>query len=124
MRFLEKITKKSKALIINFPNNPTGAVMNQADLAAIADIVTDHDLVLISDEVYSELTYEGGHISTATIGDLPGEDDYFERVLQGICNDRVACRVSLRSKRPLRCGTENSPVRDALRPGHGTDRCT
>ena len=44
--------------------------MNQADLAAIADIVTDHDLVLISDEVYSELTYDGGHISTATIGDL------------------------------------------------------
>ncbi|MEN6442199.1 MAG: aminotransferase class I/II-fold pyridoxal phosphate-dependent enzyme [Methanoregula sp.] len=67
---LEKITKKSKALIINFPNNPTGAVMNRADLAAIADIVTDHDLVLISDEVYSELTYEGGHVSTATIGDL------------------------------------------------------
>ncbi len=67
---LEKITNNSKALIINFPNNPTGAVMNQADLAAIADIVTDHDLVLISDEVYSELTYDGGHISTATIGDL------------------------------------------------------
>ncbi len=67
---LEKITRKSKALIINFPNNPTGAVMNRADLAAIADIVTDHDLVLISDEVYSELTYDGGHISTATIGDL------------------------------------------------------
>lgn len=67
---LEKVTPKTKALMINFPNNPTGAVMNRADLKAVADIVTDHDLLLISDEVYSELTYEGNHVATATIGDL------------------------------------------------------
>jgi aminotransferase len=67
---LEKITPKTKALMINFPNNPTGAVMKQEDLKAIADIVTDNDLLLISDEVYSELTYEGTHVSTATVGDL------------------------------------------------------
>jgi len=67
---LEKCTPKTKALMINFPNNPTGAVMTQGDLEAIADIVTDHDLLLISDEVYSELTYEGSHVSTATIDDL------------------------------------------------------
>lgn len=66
----EKITKKSKALIINFPNNPTGAVMRKEDIRAIADIVIDNDLVLISDEVYSELTYEESHVSPATIGDL------------------------------------------------------
>jgi aminotransferase len=66
----EKITPKTKALMINFPNNPTGAVMNRADLKAIADIVIDHDLLLISDEVYSELTYEGSHVATATVGDL------------------------------------------------------
>lgn len=66
----EKITKKSKALIINFPNNPTGAVMRKEDIRAIADIVIDNDLVLISDEVYSELTYEESHISPATVGDL------------------------------------------------------
>jgi aminotransferase len=67
---LEKVTPKTKALMINFPNNPTGAVMNRADLKAIADIVTDNDLLLISDEVYSELTYEGTHVATATVGDL------------------------------------------------------
>jgi len=67
---LEKCTPKTKALMINFPNNPTGAVMTQGDLEAIADIVTDHDLLVISDEVYSELTYEGSHVSTATIDDL------------------------------------------------------
>ncbi len=66
----EKITRKSKALMINFPNNPTGAVMRREDLEPIADLVIDHDLTLISDEVYSELTYEGQHTATATVGDL------------------------------------------------------
>ena len=49
---MEKISKKSKVLILNFPNNPTGAVMRRDDLKAIADIVIDHDLLVISDEVY------------------------------------------------------------------------
>lgn len=69
-RLMEKISGKSKALIINFPNNPTGAVMRSEDLKAIADIVCDHDLILISDEVYAELTYEGRHVASATVGDL------------------------------------------------------
>jgi aminotransferase len=66
----EKITKKSKALILNFPNNPTGAVMRREDLGPIADLVIDNDLLLISDEVYAELTYEGEHVATATVKDL------------------------------------------------------
>jgi aminotransferase len=66
----EKITKKSKALILNFPNNPTGAVMRRDDLGPIADLVIDNDLLLISDEVYAELTYEGEHVATATVKDL------------------------------------------------------
>ncbi|HII98399.1 MAG TPA: aminotransferase class I/II-fold pyridoxal phosphate-dependent enzyme [Methanoregula sp.] len=66
----EKITKKSKALIISFPNNPTGAVMTENDLKAVADLVIDHDLLLISDEVYSELSYEKRHCSAATVSDL------------------------------------------------------
>jgi len=69
-RLMERVTGKSKALIINFPNNPTGAVMRREDLQAVADIVCDHDLVLISDEVYAELTYEGIHVASATVGDL------------------------------------------------------
>jgi len=66
----EQITPKTKALVMNFPNNPTGGVMTKSDLKAIADIVIDHDLVLISDEVYAELTYEGSHCVAATVGDL------------------------------------------------------
>ncbi len=66
----EKITAKTKALIINFPNNPTGGIMSESDLKAIADIVIDHDLVLISDEVYAEMTYEAHHCAAATVSDL------------------------------------------------------
>ncbi len=67
---MESITPKSKVLVMNFPNNPTGAVMGKDDLKAIADIVTDHDLLIISDEIYSELTYEGKHTATASVDDL------------------------------------------------------
>ncbi|MEI8330629.1 MAG: aminotransferase class I/II-fold pyridoxal phosphate-dependent enzyme [Methanomicrobiales archaeon] len=67
---IESITPKTKALIINFPNNPTGAVMNAGDLKAIADIAIDKDILLISDEVYAELTYDSTHVAAATISDL------------------------------------------------------
>ena len=56
--------------MINFPNNPTGAVMNREDLEAIADIIIDKDILLISDEVYAELTYDGSHVAAATVSDL------------------------------------------------------
>ena len=67
---MERITKKSKVLIMNFPNNPTGGIMTKDDLKAIADVVIDHDLLIISDEVYSELTYDGHHTATASIEGL------------------------------------------------------
>ncbi|MGA2917725.1 aminotransferase class I/II-fold pyridoxal phosphate-dependent enzyme [Methanoregula sp.] len=66
----EQITSKSKALIINFPNNPTGGVMTESDLKAVADLIIDHDLLLISDEVYAELTYETHHCAAATVSAL------------------------------------------------------
>jgi len=67
---MERITPKSKALIINFPNNPTGGVMSHDDYRAIADVVVDHDLVVISDEIYTELTYEGDMASAASVPEL------------------------------------------------------
>jgi len=69
-RLMEAVSGKTKAVIINFPNNPTGAVMRRDDLRAVADIVIDHDLLLLSDEVYSELTYSGTHASAAAIEGL------------------------------------------------------
>lgn len=63
------ITPKSKILILTFPNNPTGAIMDKEDLEAIAKVVKKHDLLVISDEIYGELTYSGRHCSIAS---LPG----------------------------------------------------
>ena len=62
------ITDKTKILIINYPNNPTGAIMTKSDLEKIAKVIIKHDLLVISDEIYSELTYTGNHYS---IGALP-----------------------------------------------------
>ena len=67
---MERITPKSKALLINFPNNPTGGVMSHDDYRAIADVVVDHDLVVISDEIYTELTYDGDMASAASVPEL------------------------------------------------------
>ena len=63
------ITPKSKLLVLPFPNNPTGAVMERKDLEAIAEVVKKHDLFVLSDEIYSELTYLDEHVSIAS---LPG----------------------------------------------------
>ncbi|MDD3933469.1 aminotransferase class I/II-fold pyridoxal phosphate-dependent enzyme [Methanoculleus sp. UBA303] len=67
---MERITPRTKALIANFPNNPTGGVMQEADWRAVADVLVDHDLLLISDEVYAELTYDGDHFAPATIPEI------------------------------------------------------
>lgn len=72
---MEHITPKTKVLMMNFPNNPTGGVMDKDDLKAISDIIIDHDLLVISDEVYSELSYDLKHTATASI------DGLFERTI-------------------------------------------
>ena len=63
------ITPKTKLLVLPYPNNPTGAVMEKSDLEAIAEIIRKHDLYVLSDEIYSELTYTDNHVSIAS---LPG----------------------------------------------------
>ncbi|MBO4911884.1 MAG: aminotransferase class I/II-fold pyridoxal phosphate-dependent enzyme [Butyrivibrio sp.] len=66
---LEKVTDKTKILVLPFPNNPTGAVMEKEDLEKIAEVVREKDLYIISDEIYGELTYKGKHVSIVS---LPG----------------------------------------------------
>lgn len=64
----DKITPKTKALILPFPNNPTGAIMEQEDLEKLAEFLRDKDILVISDEIYSELTYgDKQHVSIAAI---------------------------------------------------------
>jgi len=63
------ITPRSKVLMLNFPTNPTGGTMTRTDLLKIAEVVLRHNLLVITDEIYSELTFEGQHVSIAS---LPG----------------------------------------------------
>ena len=65
----ERVTERTKLLVMPFPNNPTGSVMTREDLEPIARFVLDHDLYVVSDEIYSELTYGEPHVSIAS---LPG----------------------------------------------------
>ncbi len=66
---LEKITPKTKMLVLSYPNNPTGAIMPLEDLKEIAKVVKEHNIIVLSDEIYAELTYQGKHHSIAS---LPG----------------------------------------------------
>lgn len=61
------ITDKTKLLVLPFPNNPTGAIMEKEDLEAIAEVIMEKDIYVLSDEIYSELSYKGEHVSIASI---------------------------------------------------------
>ncbi len=63
------VTDKTKIVVLPFPNNPTGAIMTAQELQAVADIIKEKDLFVLSDEIYSELSYHGRHVSVAS---LPG----------------------------------------------------
>ena len=63
------ITPKTKVLLLSYPNTPTGAIMEKEDLEALTDLIISHDILVISDEIYSELTYKSRHVSIAS---LPG----------------------------------------------------
>ena len=65
----EAITDRTKILVLPFPNNPTGAIMERKDLEAIAEVILKHDIYVMSDEIYSELSYKGKHVS---IAEFPG----------------------------------------------------
>lgn len=65
----DAITEKTKLLVLPFPNNPTGAIMTREDLEAIAEVCIEKDIIVLSDEIYSELTYGTKHVSVAS---LPG----------------------------------------------------
>ncbi|MEE9275392.1 MAG: pyridoxal phosphate-dependent aminotransferase [bacterium] len=64
-----RVTERTRLLVLNYPHNPTGGVLTRADLEAIAEIAIENDLVVLSDEVYAHMLYEGEHVS---IGTLPG----------------------------------------------------
>ena len=66
-RLRAAITPRTKALVLPYPNNPTGAIMNRQELEAIADVLRDTNIIVLSDEIYCMLTYQGEHVSFAQI---------------------------------------------------------
>ncbi len=71
-KLLSVLTDRTKVVVLPFPNNPTGATMTAEELQIIADIIKERDLFVLSDEIYSELSYQGDHVSIAS---LPGMRD-------------------------------------------------
>ncbi|WNF36331.1 aminotransferase [Bacillaceae bacterium IKA-2] len=69
-QLINAITPKTKAIMLSFPNNPTGSTMTSEELLEIAKIVEEHDLIVLSDEIYAEMTYDGKHASIANIKDM------------------------------------------------------
>lgn len=66
----EKLTDRTKLLVLPFPNNPTGAIMRKEDLEAVADVLRGTNVLVLSDEIYAELTYSGEHVSIASLPDM------------------------------------------------------
>jgi aminotransferase len=66
-RLEEKVTPATKVLLLNYPNNPTGAALSMPEVEAVADFAVAHDLIVISDEIYDELTYDRDHFSTISV---------------------------------------------------------
>ena len=94
---LEKaVTDKTKILIMPFPNNPTGAIMTKEELQPIVDFVIEHDLFVISDEIYSELTYSGNH--------------RYKRIFKIICDDWLETRLCLRTPSNTQADIKDTPV--------------
>ena len=87
------ITPKTKLLVLPFPNNPTGAVMERKDLEEIAEVIKEHDIFVLSDEIYAELTYCGEHVSIASLPGMKERTVSDQRIFQSICNDRMATWV-------------------------------
>ena len=104
---LEKaITPKTKVLVLPYPNNPTGAIMTRSDLEKISEVIIKNNIMVLSDEIYAELTYGRRHVSNAEIKGM------YERVLEGVCNDGLAPWLCMRKQHFNQGDDKGSPVRN------------
>lgn len=80
-------------LVLPFPNNPTGAIMTGEELEAIAQVIRGTDIMVLSDEIYAELTYGRKHVSIASLDGMRERTIVVSRVFKGVRNDRMAARI-------------------------------
>ncbi len=96
-RLAAAITPRTRALLLNTPHNPTGRVFDEKEMQAIEDLVVAHDLVLITDEIYEHIVYDGsGASATGTAFGPAGPDDHGGGDEQDVCHYRLATRFCLR----------------------------
>ncbi len=92
------ITDRTRAVVLPFPNNPTGAVMTKEDLEGIADVLRGTDIMVLSDEIYAELTYgDKRHVSIAEIDGMYEKNCCCQRFFKSVCYDRLAAWIRGRS---------------------------
>ena len=84
------ITDRTKLIILNSPQNPTGGVMPRKDIEQVAKIIGDRNILVLSDEIYSRLLFEGEHFSIATLPGMKRAHDYSRWLLQDLRDDRLA----------------------------------
>ena len=119
-RVREAITPRTKALILPYPNNPTGAVMGREELEELAQVVRERELLVISDEIYSELTYGGGACELCIAAGYVALYADHQRFQQVLCHDRLARGIHLRSRRAHQRHEQNPSVWHSLRATAGT----
>ncbi len=116
------ITSQSKVLVLNYPNNPTGATMDKKELEEIADIAVENDLIVISDEVYGKLTYVRRNSYTILLTQGYERQNCCSRwVFKGLRHDRIQNRLLPRPRGHHRCNDESPPIHNALRTHHRPD---
>ena len=87
------VTPRTKLIIFNSPHNPTGGVLTKDDLEAIADVAREHDLIVLADEIYGRIIYEGEHQLDRRTARHGRADDHPRRLLQDLRDDRLAARL-------------------------------
>ena len=115
-KVLEKLTPKTKILVLPFPNNPTGSILEKEDLEAIADVVREKDLFVISDEIYSELTYGRHHCTIAALSGMKERTVLINGFFQILCHDWLAAGLRLRAGGDPEADAEDPPVCHHVRP--------
>ena len=90
-RVAAAITPRTKMIVLNSPANPTGGVLGRAALEQLAQLAVEHGLVVLSDEIYGRILYDGAeHVSIATLPGHGGADGHPRRLLQDVRDDRLA----------------------------------
>ena len=105
------ITPRTKLLVLPFPNNPTGAVMRREHLEEIADVLRGTDIIVLSDEIYAEMTFgRERHVSIAEIDGMKRADDCGQRLFQSLCHDRLAVGLCRQTGANFKADDQNPSI--------------